>query len=247
MRLLSTNEIEQVCGGDGEDIQDIVVTGRRQNDDFWSFNFLPMTYYGNAGGDFSFGDGAFGGAADPTPTDTHHSDQLTDKQKEHVHQAIDTAIGAIKDAVSKYGDNLKIELPNKTVISAAEAIEGLSKLNDAVSAGLLVDGLISGDKGLKDAAGFLAGLAAVALLPEEIPAVAAALVGIAADKLVEAGVEQLQVAHDAAIDTLNRAVEAGVQDGSIPSYDPTNPGGFFDDLFGIPHEPGRFSEYENYQ
>ena len=65
----------------------------------------------------------------------------------------------------------------------------------------------------------------------------AALLGIAADKITTAGIEQGQVVYNGAVEHFQEQVDQFVQNNPGPAFDPFDPGAWFDQMMGIPHYP----------
>jgi hypothetical protein len=239
-RDLTPEEIELVSGGFGANTdptqygEDIVVTGHRDdgNDyDPWEATWFAFDdYYGG----YDYGGGGGGGSGDPA---TPAGNGITDEQRDKALNSIEAARAILQQALERYGPGTMADLNGK-LLPVHELLEDLGHLSEILQAGNLVYGLETGDKGLADAIGWLAGLAAVGVAGELGVGVGlAALLGIAVDKLVTLGAEQVTTVVNGVTDTINQQIETFVENHPGPAFDPYDPGAWFDGIFGRPHNP----------
>lgn len=243
-RDLTAAEIELVAGGlggnsdDPVDYGDIVVTGNRDDTievngyyDPWQDTWEDYTYFYT---DVDYGGGGGGGdGSSPEPT----GNGLTEEQRDKALNVIEAARATLLQALERYGPGTMADL-NGRLLPVAELLEDLGKLSEILRAGNLVYGLETGEAGLADAIGWVAGIAAVGLAGEAGVGVgAAALLGIAVDKLFTIGSEQVAVIVNGVSEQINQQIETFVENNPGPAFDPYDPSAWFDGLFGIPHPP----------
>ncbi|MCH7860801.1 hypothetical protein [Sphingomonas sp. NPDC049708] len=239
MRVLSAYEINLVAGGWGTGREDerqkeneIVVTGHRDGFDFGE-QYDPIGdtwepfFHENDSGEY-FGGGGGQSAAS--------GNGLTDEQRDDALTVIESARALLQQAIEKYGAGTMADI-NGRILPAWQLLEHLGTLMNVLQAGNLIWSLENGTKGLADAIGFIAAIAAVGVAGElGIGVGAAALLGVAVEKLVTSGSMQVNAVTGTVTEIVREEIDEVVQNNPGPDFNPMDPDAWFDGLFGIPHQ-----------
>jgi hypothetical protein len=236
VRELTKAEIALVAGGSDNEEEEVVIISKMQEIEQGGgggFDYYDQTWTifcefvtNNPGETSGSGGTPQGDGNGMTPSQTQDAIEVVDTLRAMLQQIAE--------------DNMftKIDVQGH-VWPVWKLLEELGKLSEILSAGTLLWKLETGEAGLPEVIGFIAAVAAMGAMTEAaVPVLGVALLGLAVEKLITAGVIQIGIQFETGTRYFQEEVQRYIEANPAPPINVLDYQNWIRTIFGMPNTPG---------